>query len=150
MSNAIHLRQGRPDDANAIADVFLAARSRCMSYLPRVHSDDDVRAWIASVVCNSPELWVAEHKGRLQAFMLTHGDHLEHLYVHPDSHNLGIGSVLLDKVKELRPSGFRLWVFLQNEQARHFYERRGLTLLRQTDGSTNEERTPDAEYMWKP
>jgi hypothetical protein len=48
------------------------------------------------------------------------------------------------------PSGFRLWVFLQNAPARRFYERHGLRLVEETDGSRNEERTPDALYEWRP
>jgi hypothetical protein len=47
------------------------------------------------------------------------------------------------------PSGFRLWVFLQNVPARRFYERHGLRLVEETDGSRNEERTPDALYEWR-
>jgi hypothetical protein len=54
------------------------------------------------------------------------------------------------KTKERRPAGFTLWVFQQNERARRFYEARGLTLVKLTDGSGNEERTPDALYEWLP
>ncbi len=49
-----------------------------------------------------------------------------------------------------RPDGFALWVFQQNDGARRFYERHGLRLVRETDGSGNEERTPDALYEWRP
>ena len=50
---------------------------------------------------------------------------------------------------ERLPSGFRLWVFLENVPARRFYERHGLRLIEQTDGSRNEEQTPDALYEWR-
>ena len=74
---------------------------------------------------------------------------MEHLYVRPDLLRRGIGSALLQRAKERLPSGFRLWVFLQNVPARHFYERHGLRLVEETDGSRNEERTPDALYEWR-
>ena len=74
---------------------------------------------------------------------------LDHLYVHPDAQEAGAGSALLDKAKERRPGGFTFWVFQQNENARAFYERRGCRLVRLTDGSGNEERTPDALYEWR-
>jgi hypothetical protein len=32
--------------------------------------------------------------------------------------------------------------------ARRFYERRGFVLTEETDGSRNEEREPDARYVW--
>ena len=56
----------------------------------------------------------------------------------------------MDKAKELRPAGFRLWVFQRNDGARRFYERHGLTLVELTDGAGNEEREPDARYDWRP
>jgi hypothetical protein len=45
-------------------------------------------------------------------------------------------------------STLQLWTFQRNEQTRRFYEARGFTLVRETDGSTNEEKEPDALYRW--
>jgi L-threonylcarbamoyladenylate synthase len=59
-----------------------------------------------------------------------------------------VGTALLQEAMRRRPSGLQLWVFQQNAQARRFYERHGFVLLRETDGSGNEERTPDALYGW--
>jgi putative acetyltransferase len=41
-----------------------------------------------------------------------------------------------------------LWTFQANAQARRFYEHRGFRLVELTDGSANEEETPDARYRW--
>ena len=60
----------------------------------------------------------------------------------------GIGSALLDLVKQQRPDGFCLWVFEMNTPARDFYTRRGLVELEHTDGSGNEERAPDIKMAW--
>ena len=35
-----------------------------------------------------------------------------------------------------------------NNLARRFYEARGFVLIRQTDGAANEEKEPDALYLW--
>jgi putative acetyltransferase len=102
---------------------------------------------------------VAEEDGRVVGFVaMVHGDSdhaatdggdiVAHLYVHPDRHRRGIGSALLDEAKRRLPAGFRLWVFQQNDGARRFYERHGLAVIRLTDGSDNEEKTPDALYEW--
>jgi chorismate mutase len=56
--------------------------------------------------------------------------------------------MLLDVVKSLRPDGFCLWVFESNAPARRFYARRGLVELERTDGSANEERSPDVRLAW--
>jgi len=75
---------------------------------------------------------------------------LYHLYVYPELHGLGAGSLLFDRVKALAPDGFRLWVFQRNTQAREFYEHRGMRVVELTDGSGNQEREPDALYEWLP
>ena len=93
---------------------------------------------------------MAELGDRVAGFAALDADMLAHLYVHPDLQRQGIGDALLTRVKELRPDGFRLWVFQRNAAARRFYERRGLRLIELTDGAGNEEREPDALYEWPP
>ena len=121
-----------------------------MPYLPALHTADEDQAWMREVVVNHCDVWLAELDGRVCGFLGVGRNMLEHIYVHPHFHNSGVGSSLIDKARELMPGGFTLWVFQQNAQARRFYERHGLVLLRETDGANNEERTPDAEYAWRP
>jgi GNAT superfamily N-acetyltransferase len=75
---------------------------------------------------------------------------VNYLYVEPKMTGRGIGSALLEHATGRRPAGFTLWTFQQNMGARRFYERRGLSVVRLTDGEGNEERTPDALYAWRP
>ena len=144
------LRGARPDDAPAVAEVFLAARADAMPYLPDLHTDAETRVWIREVVLTGYEVVVAEVGDRLGGFAALDADMLAHLYVHPDLQRRGIGDALLARVRELRPDGFRLWVFQRNAGARNFYERRGLRVVELTDGAGNEEREPDALYEWRP
>jgi GNAT superfamily N-acetyltransferase len=143
------LRRAGPEDAEAIGDVFLPAFGG-LTFLPKLHDEVDTRNWIATVMLPSHEVWVAERDGEILGFAALTEAVLGHIYVRPDAQNLGIGSTLLAKAKELRPQGFELWVFQQNEGARRFYERHGLTCAELTDGAGNEERTPDARYVWRP
>jgi chorismate mutase len=73
---------------------------------------------------------------------------LDDLYVVPDAAGHGIGRALLEVAKSLRPRGFALWVFETNDAARRFYRRHGLLELEHTDGSSNEERSPDLRMVW--
>ena len=146
----VELRPGRPTDAVEIAEIFVAAFAATMDFVPKLHTDDETRAWIRDVMLPGHDVVVAEVEGRLAGFAALHGDLLGHLYVHPDRQGRGIGDALLARVKELRPGGFRLWVFQRNTGARRFYERRGLRLVELTDGAGNEEREPDALYEWRP
>ena len=62
---------------------------------------------------------------RVRGLACLDGDWLTQLYVHPEYHNRGIGTALLDHVKRERPDGFQLWTFQANDGARRFYERHG-------------------------
>jgi GNAT superfamily N-acetyltransferase len=141
-------RRAAPADAEAVADVFLAASSE-MTYLPDLHTEAETRRWIGDVVLRDLEVWVADDEGGVLGFAAFGDDLLEHLYVHPQAQNRGVGATLLTLSKERRPLGLRLWVFQKNVGARRFYERHGFTLVRSTDGRDNEEREPDALYEWR-
>jgi len=147
---ALTLRPAEPKDADAIADVFLASRKASMPYLPDLHSDEETREWIRDVVLARNEVWVAAAGDRVDGFLALNGEVLEHIYVSPRLQGSGLGSALLAKAKQLRPNGFRLWVFQRNMQARGFYEARGMRVVEFTDGSGNEEREPDVLYEWVP
>jgi ribosomal protein S18 acetylase RimI-like enzyme len=143
------IRRARPADAEAVADIFLAAKAE-MVYLPDLHTDAETRRWVREVVLRELEVWIAEDDGRVVGFSALGDDLLEHLYVHPEAQNQGIGATLLTVAKERRPRSLRLWVFQKNVGARRFYERHGFRLVRLTDGRDNEEREPDALYEWQP
>lgn len=143
----VHLRPAKPEDGEAVGEVFLAARA-AMTYLPQVHTDSETRAFFAGLVA-AHETWVAVD-GEVVGFAILGEAELEHLYVHPDHQDRGAGSLLLERAKARRPSGLRLWLFQQNADARRFYERHGFRLVEETDGSANMERVPDALYEWLP
>ncbi|MEU8061758.1 GNAT family N-acetyltransferase [Microbispora bryophytorum] len=143
------IRRAGIGDAEGIAEVFLAARGG-MTYLPRLHGDEETRAWIAGVVLPSSQVWVAELRGRIVGFAALRGQWLDHLYLAPAAQNGGVGSALLDHVKKARPRGLDLRVFQRNTGARRFYERHGFTLVAEDDGSGNEENLPDAHYRLRP
>jgi chorismate mutase/GNAT superfamily N-acetyltransferase len=141
------LRPGEVSDAAAVADVHLSAR-RAAAMPPPVHPEDDVREWLDGRLRSTDTVWVAEVDGVVRGYARFTGSWLDDLYVAPALAGRGIGSVLLDVVKQQRPAGFCLWVFEMNTPARDFYARRGLVELEHTDGSTNEERAPDIKMAW--
>ena len=139
------IRPATPDDASAIGDLFVRARDE-MTYLPRV--PEDVRPLLGDRFLARAELWVAEKDGRMVGFAGVSGSELTHLYTDPRGQNRGVGTALLEHVKNLRPEHVVLWVFQRNEGARRFYERHGFRLVRLTDGAANMEQEPDARYEW--
>ncbi|MBV8396273.1 MAG: GNAT family N-acetyltransferase [Actinobacteria bacterium] len=144
----MELRRAGAADADAVADVFLAARAG-MTYLPRLHTDEETRRWIADVMLERLEVWVAGD-GAVRGFAALGKHDLEHLYVEPSAQGQGIGAHLLAHAKARRPKGLELWVFQRNDGSRRFYERAGFVPVFTTDGADNEEREPDARYAWRP
>jgi GNAT superfamily N-acetyltransferase len=140
------IRRSTTADTAPIADLFLASRAT-MAYLPSLHTDDETRAFIAGVVAGK-ETWVAERNGAVVGFAVVDGGWLEHLYVHPSRFNTGTGAKLFEQATQQHPQGFQLWVFQKNAGARRFYEHHGCALEKLTDGADNEEKLPDALYIW--
>jgi GNAT superfamily N-acetyltransferase len=145
----MQIRPAVPTDTETIEDVFLAAAAS-MTYLPKLHTEPETRAFVRDVLLPNNEVWVAEEAGRVIGFAGLGDDCLRHLYVETEEQNRGVGTALLTAAKKRRPAGLRLWVFQKNFGARRFYERHGFTLVRLTDGEDNEEREPDALYEWRP
>jgi GNAT superfamily N-acetyltransferase len=65
----------------------------------------------------------------------------------PQLQGRGVGSELLEIAKRSFDR-LQLWTFQRNAPARRFYEARGFALVEQTDGAGNEEKEPDARYLW--
>ena len=144
------VRCARPADAEAIAELFLAARHEAMPWLAVAHTAAETRRFFRDVCLPRQDVWVAELDGRVTGFAALADGFLNHLYVHPEQQRRGVGSALWERAKQTSPGGFRFWVFQRNERARRFYERRGAVVLQLTDGSGNEEHEPDALYEWRP
>jgi len=145
----VRLRSVEPGDTEAVGDVFLAALAG-MTYLPDLHTEEETRTFIRDLLLPYNEVWVAEEDGRVIGFTGLGDDFVRHLYVRPEEQDRGVGTALLELAKERRPAGLQLWVFQRNVGARRFYERHGFTVVELTDGSGNEEREPDARYVWEP
>jgi len=141
------IRRGLPGDADSIGHIFVRARD-AMTYLPPIKDED--RPKLGGWIIARHEVWVIEEQSRVMGFAGLSPGWLDHLYMHPDSQRRGLGSSLLQYVKNLQPHGIRLWVFQKNDSARRFYERHDFRLERLTDGSSNMEREPDALYFWHP
>ncbi len=131
--------------------VFLDARRLAMPWLPELHAQSDVLRWMAEVVVRDTQTILADApEGGLSGFAALRPGHLEHLYVAPGRQGQGVGAQLLAAAKAASPDGLRLHVFQRNARARAFYEHRGFRLDALRDGSQNEEREPDAVYVWAP
>lgn len=92
-------------------------------------------------------MWGRFHDEVLGGIIAFREGWIEQLYVLPVAQGRGVGTELLDVAKEACDR-LELWTFQCNAPAGRFYEARGFALVEQTDGVRNEEREPDARYLW--
>jgi GNAT superfamily N-acetyltransferase len=142
------LQRSTEDDAEEIANLYLASRADALPYLCRVHTDQEICAWIHHVMLKQGETWVARRNGLIVGFMTLIGDDLDQLYVLPGFYRSGVGLRLLNKAKERSPGRLRLFTFQRNKRARAFYEANGFKSIGVNDGSRNEEGEPDIHFEW--
>lgn len=148
------IRPARPADATAVAGLYLASRAAFLPFVPQVHSDDEVRRWMAGVLLPAGGVRVVDEDGTLRAMSAHAMDNgigwIEQLYVEPGQTGRGLGAQLLRRaLSELQAQGaavVRLWCFQANTGARRFYERQGFAAVAFTDGRDNEEGCPDLLY----
>ena len=135
------IRRATADDVEEIVAIFEPSFA-LLDFLPQLHTHEENVGFF--------ERCVRDGEGYLlrRGFAIVSGDWLTHLYVHPDEIGRGVGHALFEHIQTVRPGGFRFWVFQPNEHARRFYEAHGAVAVEFTDGSQNEEKTPDVRYEW--
>ncbi|MCC0025006.1 MAG: GNAT family N-acetyltransferase [Hyphomicrobiaceae bacterium] len=147
MGAGVCLRVAGPADAAQIAEI-LRLSQRSLGFLPELHSADEDLAFVSDIMLASCEVIAADSAGDIVGFAAHSADWLNHLYLLPGWTGQGIGTVLLDRVRQGR-NRLQLWTFQANQGARRFYERHGFAAVEFTDGSGNEENLPDVRYVWE-
>lgn len=141
------VRPAREGDAEAVATVWLRSRKASTPSIPEpLHSDNEVRSWVAGALVPGGHTWVLDGHNGVVAMMTLIQGRIEQLYVDPESCGLGAGSALIEHAKRLSPGGLDLWTFRANVRARHFYEHHGFVALE--EASNNEEGAPAIRYHW--
>ena len=146
-------RNATINDTASIAEIYLLVRKTSIPYAPLAHTDEAVRGWIGTSLIPSGGVTVVEMNGRIVGFQAVSDDGvfgwIDQIYLEPKASGLGIGATLINRAKETLRSPIRLYTFQQNEGARRFYRRHGFQEIALSDGSANEEKTPDVLMEWR-
>ena len=141
------LRRLELDDMDRAAVVHRASFDHALPTLTGLHTPEEDRWYFRERVFAACELWGWFDNQDLVGIIAFRDGWIDQLYVLPSSQSVGIGTALLGIARSRFPH-FSLWTFQRNANARRFYERHGFTLVRETDGSANAEKEPDALYEW--
>jgi GNAT superfamily N-acetyltransferase len=134
-------------DMEAAARVHREAFDHALPWLSGLHTPDEDRWFYRERVFKTCHVWGAFDEAVLAGIIAFRNDWIDQLYVVPQAQGLGVGSELLQIAKRAFDR-LQLWTFQRNVRARRFYEARGFALLEETDGAGNEEKEPDARYLW--
>ena len=111
------------------------------------HTLEEARKFFATHVLRDCEVFVAERNGALLGLIAVSPGCVRQLAVFPEYQRQGIGSRLIEKARELSPSGLRLHTFQLNAPARAFYEKHGFRAVA-FGMARAPENCPDVEYCW--
>ena len=142
------LRQATLRDADNVAEIARKSRKYFLPYLPDLHTLEGDKKFYRNVVFSECRVWVYQEKQELVGFCAFREDWIDHLYLLPAHVGKSLGESLVNKAKESHPF-LQLMVFQRNTRAISFYKRNGFQKVKETDGSTCEEKLPDALYEWR-
>jgi len=141
------LRRLELDDMDAAARIHRAAFDHALPALAGLHTSEEDRWFFRGRVFPTCALWGAFDDAGMTGIVAFREGWIDQLYVVPAAQGQGVGTALL-RVAQTAFDRLQLWTFQKNGPARRFYEARGFALVRETDGAGNEEKEPDALYLW--
>ena len=141
------LRQLKLEDMDAAARVVRTAFDQALPSLAGLHMPQEDQWFFRERIFNTCEMWGAFDGAAMRGIIAFREGWIDQLYVLPEAQRRGVGKDLL-QVAQNAFDRLQLWTFQRNAPARRFYEARGFALIQETDGAGNEEKEPDALYLW--
>jgi GNAT superfamily N-acetyltransferase len=134
-------------DMGTTARVLRTAFDDALPSLAGFHTPKEDQWFFRERVFKTCEIWGAFDIAAIIGIIAFREDWIDQLYVLPKAQGRGVGTELL-QVAQSSFDRLHLWTFQRDVQARRFYEARGFALVQETNGAGNEEKEPDALYLW--
>ncbi len=149
--NEAKIRLMEPSEIEATARMWQDSQRAAYTWFrdDQRHPFDAALEFFRESICTRCEVWVAVESFLVIGLLALEGDSIDHLFVHPDRWERGVGSRLLDHAKVLHPEGLELVTLQRNARARRFYETRGFETTK-FGISPPPESEPDVRYRWTP
>lgn len=150
LMNDLYIRDYLVEDFEAVTILWRIAREKSLPEFQHAkgHFFYEDQNYFCEHILTEDRIWVVEMDHRPVAFMAMRDDFIDHLYVHPDNQNRGIGKALLGYARQRSPEHLWLYTLQININARKFYERNGF-VAEKFGYSPPPESEPDVEYHWR-
>ena len=122
-----NIRAYQHTDLQDLLAVWESASAAAHAFLPTTFFDEE-RWHIPNTYLPNADTWVAEYEGRVVGFISLIGSEVGAIFVDSSFHGAGVGSLLMDKARELHPI-LEVEVFEANKLGRRFYQRYGFKPL---------------------
>ena len=146
----VHLRPYHPDDFESLVRLWYESWHHNFPNLQHPWTYLQWREHFQDRVTANASIWIAEGTGQLAGFIVLHENngYLDQIFVSPAMQRQGVGTILLNKAKELSPDGIYLDTLQSNTKSRRFYEKHGFQPGR--PGINHNSGQPNIEYRWLP
>ncbi|MCK5759395.1 MAG: GNAT family N-acetyltransferase [Clostridiales bacterium] len=123
----IKFRKFENADLNELMAVWENAQILAHPFLPEVFLEKE-RYNIPNIYIPLADTLVAENSGHVIGFISMINNEIGGLFVEPDFHGIGVGTALVDMVRELH-TNLTVEVFEKNTIGRSFYAKYGFKLI---------------------
>lgn len=134
------IRKFEKNDINAVMQIWENENIKAHKFIPEEYWESNYN-FVKESLPNA-EIYVYIIKEKIVGFVGLNNNHIEGIFVDTNNQCKGIGTSLLNKVKESR-NNLTLSVYKKNTNAISFYKKNGFVITNESiDESTNE-----AEYI---
>lgn len=139
------IRPYQSEDLEPTVRLWWETRQIAFPYIQERYTFDEYVQYFKNAVAVHNQIWIAEIDDRIVGFIGVQNHNIDHLYVEPAFQKQGVGTALLNYVKE-QFQHLSLYTFEKNRVARSLYEKQGFKAVR--FGVSPDEGEPDVYYEW--
>lgn len=138
------IRRFNNNDIEEIMEIWKKQNIKAHNFIPKEYWENNYE--YVKEILPKAEIYVYIDSDKIKGFIGINNNHIEGIFIDTDSQNKGIGTALLNKVKEDKTK-LTLNVYDKNKKAIKFYQKNGFEIIKENiDKETNEK-----EYVmiWK-
>ena len=138
------IRRLNDNNIDAVMQIWKEENIKAHNFIPKEYWEEKFN-YVKSIL-PSAEIYVYIDKNTIEGFIGINNNYIEGIFIKEINQNKGIGTALLEKVKQLKPK-LILNVYEKNKKAIKFYEKNGIKIIKEnTDKETNEK---EYTMIWK-